>query len=56
MFYRGKLDEVAELSSLQILATLYAALIHDFKHPGFNNAYLINTKSVIAYTYNGKKN
>lgn len=54
MFYLGKLDTVAELNSLDILATLYASVIHDFKHPGFNNGFMINTKSELAYMYNGK--
>jgi hypothetical protein len=54
MFVLGKLDTVAELNNLDILATLYASIIHDYKHPGFNNGFLINSKSDIAYLYNGK--
>ena len=50
----GKLDEVAELSNLDVLATFFASVIHDFKHPGFNNGFLINTRSDIAFQYNGK--
>lgn len=50
----GELDRIAELSELDILASLYASLIHDFKHPGYNNGFLINSKSELAFQYNGK--
>lgn len=42
------------MSDLDILSTFYAAVIHDYKHPGYNNGFLINTKSDIAFMYNGK--
>lgn len=32
---------------------MIASIIHDFKHPGYNNMYLINTKHSIATRYNG---
>ena len=54
MMTTGKLDKVAELSQLDILSILYAAIIHDFKHPGMNNGFLINSKSEIAIQFNGK--
>jgi hypothetical protein len=54
MFVLGKLDKVAELNNLDVLATLYASVIHDFKHPGYNNGFMINSKSELAYMYNGK--
>lgn len=38
---------------MDILSLFYSALIHDFKHPGFTNMFLINTHSEIAYYYNG---
>lgn len=53
MFNTGKLDEIAELSNLDVLSTLFAAIIHDFKHPGLNNGFLINTQNEIAIIYNG---
>lgn len=53
MMTTGKLDKVAELSQLDIMSVLYAAVIHDFKHPGFNNGFLINSKSEIAIQFNG---
>lgn len=51
---KGGLESVAELDELDILSSLFSALIHDFKHPGFNNGFLINSKSDIAIIYNGK--
>ncbi len=51
----AKMDEILELNELDILATMFAALMHDFKHPGFNNNYLINSKSEIAFQFNGKQ-
>lgn len=46
---RGKLS----LADVDIFAVLLAALCHDFKHPGYNNIYLINTKAPLAIRYNG---
>jgi len=51
---KGNLREKLKLQDLDILAALLAAACHDFKHPGFNNIYLVNTKSPLAIRYNGK--
>lgn len=51
---KGKLELVAELDELDIVSCLFSSLIHDFKHPGYNNGFLINSKSDIAVNYNGK--
>jgi hypothetical protein len=51
----AKMDQILELNELDILATMFAALMHDFRHPGFNNSYLVNSKSDIAFQFNGKK-
>ena len=53
MIANCNLDTVLDLSTLDIISTMFAALIHDFKHPGFNNAFLINSKSKFAIQYNG---
>jgi len=37
---------------MDVMAYLVSAIIHDYKHPGLNNNYLINTKHDIALTYN----
>ncbi len=55
MIINGKLDKIAELTDLDILGALYSAVIHDFKHPGYNNGFLINSKSELAFQFNGNK-
>lgn len=40
------------LSSNEILASLIAAAIHDVDHPGFNNAFLVNSRNPLALLYN----
>ena len=42
------------LTELDILAALVAAIIHDYEHPGLNNAYHINVQSELAVRYNDK--
>eukprot|EP01112_Ceratiomyxa_fruticulosa_P008300 TRINITY_DN214_c0_g1_i1.p1 TRINITY_DN214_c0_g1~~TRINITY_DN214_c0_g1_i1.p1 ORF type:complete len:745 (+),score=137.62 TRINITY_DN214_c0_g1_i1:217-2451(+) len=42
------------LTELDILAALIAAIIHDYEHPGLNNAYHINTQSELAVRYNDR--
>jgi hypothetical protein len=46
--------EKIKLYSLDIAAFLISAIIHDFKHPGFTNAFMINSKNELAVRYNGK--
>ena len=41
-----------QLTFLDVSGFLIAAIIHDFKHPGLNNSYQINSKSNIARKYN----
>jgi hypothetical protein len=42
------------LVASDILGILIAAAIHDYDHPGVNNAFLISTKSDIALLYNDR--
>jgi hypothetical protein len=35
-----------------LLASLLAAAVHDFEHPGFNNQFLVRTKHKMAIRYN----
>lgn len=39
-------------TSLEILAAIFAAAIHDVDHPGLTNQYLINSSSELALMYN----
>jgi hypothetical protein len=41
-----------DLTMLDLSGLFIAAIIHDFKHPGLNNAYHINKKTTIATRYN----
>jgi len=43
-----------DLGYLDIISTYTAGLVHDFKHPGFNNSYLLNTRNELAIIYNDK--
>lgn len=42
------------LTHLDILSLLIAALCHDVGHPGVSNAYLVNSESDLALTYNDR--
>ncbi|XP_030636157.1 cAMP-specific 3',5'-cyclic phosphodiesterase 4C-like [Chanos chanos] len=42
----------AVFTDLEVLATLFAAAIHDVDHPGVSNQFLINTNSELALMYN----
>ena len=42
------------LTDLDILACLYAAIIHDLAHPGVNNALMISTSTMQACLYHDK--
>jgi hypothetical protein len=43
-----------ELGFFDILSIYTAGLVHDFRHPGVNNMYLLNSKSELAIIYNDK--
>lgn len=42
------------LSDEDILAGMTSAIIHDYDHPGLNNAFQINTQSYLATLYNDR--
>ena len=50
LMHHGGIAEM--MTDNQILATYYAALIHDFEHLGVNNDYLIKTFHPLAVMYN----
>jgi hypothetical protein len=41
-----------KLKSIDVVSCLIAALMHDIGHPGFNNNFMINSKSDLAMIYN----
>jgi hypothetical protein len=47
-----KTGPAAHLSDTETFGIILAAIIHDFDHPGLNNAFMINSRSEIAIRYN----
>ena len=43
-----------DLSTYDLLALYTASLVHDYKHPGLNNNYILNTQSELSIIYNDK--
>jgi len=52
IFVKGNLGFKMKLSELEFFSILIAALCHDYKHPGTNNAYNINARTKYAMRYN----
>lgn len=48
------IKEQADLTSIDVIGLLLAAVGHDVLHPGTNNVYQVNTKSPIAEKYENK--
>ena len=48
----GLIHEIAKLDNSMVCAVIVSCICHDFKHPGVNNNYLIETNNNIALTYN----
>ena len=46
--------KAANLSSLQAVACILAAVGHDFRHPGINNNLLVHQRDDLAIVYNDK--
>jgi hypothetical protein len=42
----------AKMDRLEQMTMLIAGVVHDVDHPGYNNLYMINTKSPLAIRYN----
>ena len=51
-FKFGLIHEIAKLDTFDILAVFMSCICHDYKHPGVNNNYLIDTNNNIALSYN----
>ena len=52
LLYFSKFISILSLNALDIVSMLLAGLLHDIGHPGFNNSFMINSKSDLAYIYN----
>jgi hypothetical protein len=53
-FFLHNSDLSYHLTSVELFAAIIAAAAHDFRHPGVNNAFLINSGHEIAIRYNDK--
>ena len=51
---QGKLDEVIQLTYLDMVSALTAAACHDFDHDGFNNTYHVNFLTERTLRYHDK--
>ena len=51
-FKFGLIHEIAKLDMSDICAVIMGCICHDYKHPGVNNNFLIDTDDNIALTYN----
>lgn len=50
----SEVEELLNLNKFDLLAFYTAAIVHDIGHPGYNNAFQINSLSELALTYNDK--
>ena len=48
----GKIKELLSFSDMDQCALFISCIVHDFKHPGVTNAFLINTADPIEIRYN----
>lgn len=51
-FLYGELQKTLMLNEIDITSFFLSGIVHDYKHPGFTNNYLINIKNEIAIRYN----
>jgi hypothetical protein len=48
------LKELCKVTKKEEFSFIISGAIHDYKHPGFNNAYFIETQDPLAIKFNGK--
>ena len=51
-FKEGAINEKIKLDKLSLCALFLSCICHDYKHPGLNNNYLMETNDSIAIKYN----
>ena len=51
-FKEGLINEIIKLDKSSICALFLSCICHDYKHPGLNNNYLIETNNSLAINYN----
>lgn len=48
----SNIQSLSKINEMDLMAIYIGSIIHDYKHPGLNNAFLINTANEIATIYN----
>ena len=48
----AKMKELFSLTDLDLMTLYLSCIVHDFKHPGYNNAFLANIHDPVALRYN----
>lgn len=48
----GGFASLVDLDELEAFTMIVAGACHDLGHPGFNNAFIVNSSDDIAITYN----
>ena len=51
-FKVGLINDIIKLDNISILSLFLSCICHDYKHPGRNNNYLIETNNPVAINYN----
>ena len=51
-FLKNEENKIDNISDLDIVTLIIAALAHDVGHPGFNNKFMVNSKNELALLYN----
>ena len=51
---KGKMNDLINLDIYNLCALFISCMVHDFKHPGVTNNFLINNNDPIAIRYNDK--
>ena len=51
-FKIGEINNIIKLDKSSICALFLSCMCHDYKHPGLNNNYLVETNNIIALNYN----
>ena len=49
---KGKMKEIFNLNDLDTASIYISCMVHDYKHPGYNNLFLININSPISIRHN----
>eukprot|EP00742_Colponemidia_sp_Colp-10_P008293 GILJ01008968.1.p1 GENE.GILJ01008968.1~~GILJ01008968.1.p1 ORF type:complete len:844 (+),score=127.17 GILJ01008968.1:68-2533(+) len=50
----GGMMDAANVNKLEFLACIFAAMIHDFEHPGYNNVFQVRARQPLALKYNDR--